>query len=123
MKREVKWGSPKHLQNPTPEKAIIAEQLEEPHYDTLIVDGKPMEVLPEVQTKRPKHNKKYCKFLKGPHQYSEYRAMKYSFAPTKPTGIWERYCIKCQRHDTWYAPTIPGEYFNRDLTARPPENA
>lgn len=105
MKQIVKWGSPKEYQEPR----TVADDIRD--------ETEPARVGAPV---KKRHTAKYCKFLKGPHQYGQWKPMIYDWNPKHDTGIWERYCIKCNRTDTWYAPHIPGGYFNRDLSARPP---
>lgn len=122
MKKEIKWGSPKEYQGRRKEKEIIADELAEPEYETLIVDGEPMEVMKEPPNRKKPPKSKVCRKLKGPHVYGDWAMYHFGWErdKTKPSGWYVRYCKGCNRKDTWIAPNLPGPYWRLDLDARPP---
>lgn len=96
MKKMVTWGSPKEYQegrlNPNSSPA-----------------------------KLPKTRSKYCKRLKGPHEYNKWVPVEFSFSkPGEMNGLWNRFCKACNRKDYWSAPDLPGPYWKIDKEARPP---
>lgn len=70
--------------------------------------------------KLPKPKSKYCKFLKGPHVYGEWKQVVFSWSKNRDTGLWERFCVRCNRKDWWSAPWLEGKFLQHDPNARPP---
>lgn len=81
MRKEIKWGSPKQYQH-----GWESESSSNPK-------------------RLPKPRSKYCKFLKGPHQYGEWKNVRFAFSPDKPTKMWERFCVRCNKKDYRYIMT------------------
>ena len=82
----------------------------------------------EYQEKRRNPNshpgiKKWaCKKLKGEHEFGAWVQDRLNLGSKKVilTGFWTRYCIGCNKKDHWIAPVLSGEYWELDITARPP---
>lgn len=74
--------------------------------------------------KLPKPKSKYCKKLKGEHKYGEWHERVPVCLCANPlerhSGFWERFCVGCNRKETWIAPNLPGPYWKLDLNAKPP---
>jgi len=96
MKKEISYHSPKQYQkNKSREDAPIPRKL-------------------------PKPKSKYCKKLDGPHLYGAWQQEISSYTNKPTIGFYIRYCVECNRKDTWIAPTLPGIYWELDPDARPP---
>lgn len=105
----VEWHSPKEYQEHID---VVSEQLED-------VLDQITDLKPENLKKKPPKSK-FCRKLKGPHQFGEWVEHIFSWSKKEHSGFWERFCVKCNRKDTWVAPTLPGPYWQLDLAARPP---
>lgn len=101
MKKSIEWKSPKQYQ---PGWKIDDE-------------SKP------IPSKPPKPRSKYCKKLKGDHQFGPWQVHYYGFEknPKEITGSWIKYCKACNKQQMWFAPRRKdSHYFDYDLDARPP---
>lgn len=94
----VTWGSPKEYQSDW---------------------GKEVRSVP---AKLPKPKSKYCKKLKGPHEYNEWKLVVSSYSNEPWAGFYERFCKACNKKKTWIAPNLPGPFWKLDPDARPPED-
>lgn len=97
MRKMIHWGTPKYYQKGYEER-----------------EDQP------IPAKLPKPRSKYCKRLKGPHKYGEWKQCINSFSNKPSVGFYERRCVACNRKDTWIAPDLPGPYWKLDPDARPP---
>ena len=107
----VGWHSPKEYQQGIDR---IQEELEE-------VSVCATELRTQIIRKKPPKSK-FCRKLKGKHEFGEWKPYFFGWEKDKstPKGWFVRFCIGCNRKDTWIAPTLPGPYWKLDLNARPP---
>jgi len=99
MKKAIEWHSPKEYQR-----------------GWEFNEDKP------IPAKLPKPKSKYCKKLKGDHQFGEWKEVFFSYSKKEHTGFWEKKCVGCGHKKTWIAPDLPGPYWRLDLNARPSED-
>lgn len=92
MRKLVNWGSPKQYQSAW------------------------KDFVRSVPAKR----KCPCKRLKGDHKFGIWKNHRFPWNKDKPTGWWERFCVGCNKKETWFAPHLPGPFWESDLNARPP---
>lgn len=91
-KKMIRWGTPKG----------IKMELEQP------------------SVSMPSKSKFKCKRNKGDHIWGPWQNHRYSFAPDKLTGRWDRFCLKCNKTDVWFAPWRKELNWDTDPKARPP---